>query len=120
VSLRVYGPENAITVFQSFVRSTSEYGKCSAYLIPYIFCGGIRPFCTHPIGKLHNNPPIFPSFTRRIYGFSVSKAYNYFRSIGIRKSKRTLWNYPKYFRETFFVLLVEEFSFNIGRESSTR
>ena len=53
---------------------------------------------------------LIESFGKR---FSVSKAYNYFRSIGVRKSKRTLWNYLRYFREAFFVLLVEKFSFNV-------
>ena len=45
--------------------------------------------------------------------FSISKTHNYFRSLGIKKSKKTVWNYLKYFKEAFFVSVIEKFSFNI-------
>jgi len=45
--------------------------------------------------------------------FSISKAYNYFKSLGISKSKKTIWNYLKYFNEAFFVIPLEKFSFSL-------
>ncbi len=41
---------------------------------------------------------------------SLSKVHNYFRSIGIRKSKRTLWNYLKYLEQAFFLFTLEKFA----------
>jgi predicted AAA+ superfamily ATPase len=42
--------------------------------------------------------------------FSISKVERYFKSIGVKKSKRTLRNYLKYFESSFFIFSVEKFS----------
>ena len=42
---------------------------------------------------------------------SITKLNNYFRSLGINKSKRTLSNYLRYLEEAYYVILVRKFGF---------
>ncbi|MBU5678836.1 MAG: ATP-binding protein [Candidatus Aenigmarchaeota archaeon] len=42
---------------------------------------------------------------------SLSKLENYFKSIGLKKSKKTLSNYAKYFENAFFLFTVEKFGY---------
>lgn len=42
---------------------------------------------------------------------SISKVHNYFRSLGVRKSKKTLSNYLKYFETSLYVFTVEKFGY---------
>ena len=42
---------------------------------------------------------------------SISKLDNYFKSLGLRKSKRTLANYLKYLEIAFFIIPVEKFGY---------
>lgn len=44
---------------------------------------------------------------------SISKTCNYFRSLGLRKSKKTIANYLKYLETAFFLFPVEKFGYKI-------
>ncbi len=46
---------------------------------------------------------------------SVSKAYNYLKSLGLRVSKKTLLNLQKFAEDVFFLFSVEIFSYSIKR-----
>ena len=40
--------------------------------------------------------------------FSINKVYNAFKSLGVRKTKKTIINYLQYFSEAFFIVSVEK------------
>ncbi len=44
---------------------------------------------------------------------SISKIHNYFKSLGIKKSKKTLTKYFNYFDEAMFIIPVEIFSYSM-------
>ena len=46
---------------------------------------------------------------------SVSKSYNYLKSLGVKVSKRTLLNLQKFAEDVFFLFFVEIFSYGIKR-----
>ena len=46
---------------------------------------------------------------------SVSKSYNYLKSLGVNVSKRTLLNLQKFAEDVFFLFFIEIFSYSIKR-----
>lgn len=129
--LRVRGFE------QGFLEVPERHGKLLNHLRDYVLNGSLpevvlRPEMASDLVRTYRQTIIYRDIIERYrirdaaffetfleivensFGgyVSVTKLSNYFKSLGISKSKKTLSNYLKYLEESYYVVLIRRFGFS--------
>ncbi len=102
--------------FPDVVKRTSEEEKLEllrTYKETIFYRDVVERFKVRDIASLD----VFLNLIMENFGkyLSISKIESYFKTIGIKKSKKTLANYLRFFETAFFLFLLEKFGYKTGK-----